>query len=97
MESFSDIINGEKAILVDFHAKWCGPCKVMEPEIKQFAQNNKNVRVLKIDIDKNPQSANQFNVQGVPTLILFKKGKVLWRQSGALSARQIEDTIKYKL
>ncbi len=77
METFSKIINDEKPVLVDFSAEWCGPCKMMAPELKRFANENKNIRVLKVDIDKNPASANEFNIQGVPTLILFKKGKVM--------------------
>lgn len=97
METLSKIINGDKYVLVDFYASWCAPCKLMEPELKTFAQNNKTVRVLKINIDKNTQSANQFNIQGVPTLILFKQGKVIWRRSGAMSSKQIELAIKPKL
>ena len=98
METFSKIINDDKPVLVDFHATWCGPCKMMAPELQRFAQNNKeNVRVLKVDIDKNQPTASQFNIQGVPTLILFKKGKVLWRQSGAMSAQQISSAVLPKL
>ena len=94
METFGKIINDDKPVLVDFHAEWCGPCKMMAPELKKFAQNNKEaVRVLKVDIDKNQPTASHYNIQGVPTLILFKNGKVLWRQSGALSAKQISDAI----
>ena len=98
METFSKIINDEKPVLVDFHATWCGPCKTMAPELQRFAQNNKeSVRVLKIDIDKNHPTASQFNIQGVPTLILFKKGKVLWRQSGAINAQQISEAVKSRI
>lgn len=98
METFSKIINDEKPVLVDFHAEWCGPCKTMAPELKRFAEGNKeNVRVLKIDIDKNQPTASHFNIQGVPTLILFKKGQILWRQSGAMSAKQISDAVNSKL
>ena len=97
METFSKIINDEKPVLVDFSAEWCGPCKMMAPELKRFANENKNIRVLKVDIDKNPASANEFNIQGVPTLILFKKGKVMWRQSGAMNAQQLSAAIKNKI
>ena len=97
METFSKILNDEKPVLVDFYAEWCGPCKMMAPELKRFAENNKEVRVLKVDIDKNRATAEQFNIQGVPTLILFKKGKVLWRQSGAMNAQQISGVVKSKL
>ncbi|HEY8687994.1 MAG TPA: thioredoxin [Chitinophagaceae bacterium] len=97
METFSKILNAEMPVLVDFHAEWCGPCKVMAPELKKFADSNKQVRVLKVDIDKNRATAEQFNIQGVPTLILFKKGKVLWRQSGAMNAQQLSSIVKSKL
>ena len=97
METFKEILNDEKPVLVDFTAEWCGPCKMMAPELKRFAQTNKEVRVLKVDIDKNKETATQFNIQGVPTLILFKKGQVLWRQSGAMNAKQIEGVVKSKL
>jgi len=97
METFSKIINDEKPVLVDFSAEWCGPCKMMATELKRFANENKNIRVLKVDVDKNPASANEFNIQGVPTLILFKKGKVVWRQSGAMNAKQLSAAIKDKI
>lgn len=90
METFQQVIKSKQPVLVDFHATWCGPCKQMAPELQRFAQSNKEkLRVIKIDIDKNQQAAQQFNIQGVPTLILFKEGKVLWRQSGAMSSQQI--------
>lgn len=98
METFGKIINDDKPTLVDFHAEWCGPCKMMAPELKKFAQNNQDkVRVLKVDIDKNQPTASEFNIQGVPTLILFKNGKVLWRQSGAMNSRQIADAVIPKI
>ncbi len=97
METFSKILNDDKPVLVDFYAEWCGPCKVMAPELKKFAEMHNGVRVLKVDIDKNRATAEQFNIQGVPTLILFKKGKVLWRQSGAMNAQQLSGIIKSKL
>ncbi len=98
METFSQIINADKPVLVDFFAEWCGPCKMMAPELKRFAENYKDeVRVLKVDIDKNRETATQFSIQGVPTLILFKKGKILWRQSGAMNAQQLSAVIKPKI
>jgi len=98
METLTQIINDDKPVLVDFHAEWCGPCKMMAPELKRFAEINKEiVRVLKIDIDKNQPTASHFNIQGVPTLILFKKGKILWRQSGAMNAQQISSAVNSKL
>lgn len=98
METFGDIIKSTQPVLVDFHATWCGPCKMMAPELKKFAQNNTGkLRVIKIDIDKNPATAQQFGIQGVPTLILFKEGKVLWRQSGAMSSSQISEAVNSHL
>src|SRR6478752_5696519 len=97
METFRQILNDEKPVLVDFTAEWCGPCKMMAPELKRFAESHKEVRVIKVDIDKNRQTADHFNIQGVPTLILFKKGVILWRQSGAMTAHQLEAVIKSKL
>ena len=98
METFSKILKDEKPVLVDFFAEWCGPCKTMTPELKKFADTHKEkVRVLKVDIDKNRATAEQFNIQGVPTLMLFKNGKVLWRQSGAMNAKQLSDIIKSKI
>lgn len=98
METFNDLIKSKKPVLVDFHATWCGPCKQMAPELQRFAQNNtEKLRVIKIDIDKNQPTAQQFNIQGVPTLILFKEGKILWRQSGAMSAQQISNGVSAHL
>ncbi|MGN6533164.1 MAG: thioredoxin [Ginsengibacter sp.] len=98
METFGDLINNKQPVLVDFHATWCGPCKMMAPELQRFAQNNSGkLRVIKIDIDRNQKAAQQYNIQGVPTLILFKEGKILWRQSGAMSAQQISDGVKSHL
>ena len=97
METFSKIINDDKPVLVDFFAEWCGPCKMMAPELKRFAGEHKEVRVLKVDVDKNRETAAHFNIQGVPTLILFKKGKVLWRQSGAMNAQQLSSVIQSKI
>lgn len=94
METFKDLISSKQPVLVDFHATWCGPCKQMAPELQRFAKNNTSkLRVIKIDIDKNQPAAQQFNIQGVPTLILFKEGKILWRQSGAMSAQQISNGV----
>lgn len=90
METFNDVIKNQQPVLVDFHATWCGPCKQMAPELLKFArQNTSKLRVIKIDIDKNPALASQYKVQGVPTLVLFKEGKILWRQSGAMSSSQL--------
>ena len=87
MDSFKELVNGDKPLLVDFFAEWCGPCKMQAPILKEAKDRlGDDVRIIKIDVDKNPEVARQFNVQGVPTLILFKKGQVKWRQSGVVQA-----------
>ena len=92
--TFNEIINSGKPVLVDFFAEWCGPCKMMPPILKQVKDVVKeNATILKIDVDKNPQIAQQFQVQGVPTLILFKNGKSLWRQSGVVQSKELINLI----
>lgn len=89
-ESFKDIINGAQPVLIDFFAEWCGPCKAMSPVIQDIASDYKEkIRVIKIDVDKNPEIATNLNIMGVPTLMLFSKGKVMWRQSGMLSRQAL--------
>jgi thioredoxin 1 len=85
MEQFKEIINSEKPVLVDFYADWCGPCKAMTPVIKEVAQATAGkARVIKVDIDKSVQAAQAYQVQAVPTFIVFKKGNILWRHSGMI-------------
>ncbi|MDB5248174.1 MAG: trxA [Segetibacter sp.] len=96
-ETFSDIIKGDKPVLVDFHAEWCGPCKMMKPVLEELRKTlGDQVRILKIDIDRNAALATSLNISGVPTLILFQRGKTLWRQSGVLSAKQLQSIIQQK-
>ncbi len=95
MSRFNEVINSGKPVLVDFYAEWCGPCKMMPPILKQVKDALKDqVTIIKIDVDKNPQAAQNFQVQGVPTLILFKDGKVRWRQSGVVEASQLQSVIQ---
>ncbi len=90
-KSFSELINeGEQPVLVDFHATWCGPCQTLSPIVHETAQTFKDrVKVIKIDVDKNQALANQYKVRGVPTLILFWKGQILWQQSGLMTKRDL--------
>lgn len=94
-QTFSEIIKGETPVLVDFYADWCGPCKMQAPILKDFAgRMGDRVRVLKIDVDQSPMVANTYRIQGVPTLIMFKKGQIIWRQSGVAQAHQLEQILR---
>ncbi len=93
--SFSEIIKDSTPVLVDFHADWCGPCKVMAPILKEAKTSLGNaVKIIKIDVDKNEALATKYQVKGVPTLILFKNGEQLWRQSGVIQKDEIIKLIK---
>jgi thioredoxin 1 len=94
MNKFSEIINQDKPVLVDFYAEWCGPCKMMNPILKQVKDSlGERVSIIKIDVDKNKGLASKYQVRGVPTLLLFKKGKQVWRQSGVLKKDEIINII----
>jgi thioredoxin 1 len=88
--NFETIINDTKPVIVDFHALWCGPCKVQSPILKELAAElGDRVKVIKIDVDQNGSISSQYQIQSVPTLIVFKNGKPVWRQSGVVSKRDL--------
>ncbi len=95
MGKFNEIINSDTPTLVDFTASWCGPCKAMVPVLDQVKNEmGKEVRIIKIDVDQNPKVADKFKIRGVPTFILFKKGELIWRQSGGMDTKTMISKIK---
>lgn len=93
---FKEIIGGDTPVLVDFHATWCQPCKMQSPILQELsAEMGEKIRVLKIDVDKNPAVAQAYRVQGVPTLVIFKKGKIVWRNSGVHSKEQLKGILNH--
>ena len=92
--NFNDIIKDSKPVLIDFHALWCGPCKVQSPILKEVASElGDRVRVIKIDVDQNPELANRYQVQGVPTLMIFKNGEMKYRQAGLHTKQQVLNAV----
>ena len=93
--NFSDIINSETPVLVDFYADWCGPCKVMAPILQEVKTSmGDEVRIIKIDVDNNQALAGQYRIMSIPTLVMFKNGKEVWRQVGVLSASAITQKVR---
>ena len=94
MNKFQDIIAGDTPVLVDFFAEWCGPCKMIKPVLEELKKKMGNkIIILKIDIDKNISLSSQYRIQSVPTLVLWKQGEIIWRQSGALSLNELEQVL----
>ena len=92
---FDSIINDTRPVIVDFHALWCSPCKMQSPILKEVvAEFGDKIKVIKIDVDQNNEIAGRYNIQSVPTLIIFKNGKLLWRQSGVATKNQLYDVLK---
>jgi len=93
--NFNNIIQSETPVLIDFHADWCGPCKMLAPILKEVKEELEDgIKIIKIDVDKNQPLAAKYQVRGVPTMILFKKGEQVWRQSGVLQKNDIINIIK---
>ena len=91
---FESIISDSRPVIVDFHAVWCSPCKIQSPILKEVATElGDRIRIIKIDVDQNSEIASQYKIQSVPTLIIFKNGKLVWRQSGVVSKSQLKSIL----
>ena len=98
MSTFQQIIQDPKPVLIDFYATWCGPCKMMPPILIQLKEKmGENLRIIKIDVDKNPEVASKYQIRGVPTLMLMRESKVLWKQSGVQEVNVLKQTIEQHL
>lgn len=96
--TFSEVINSDTPVLVDFYADWCGPCKMMAPILKDLkTEMGDRLNIIKVDVEKNADAAIKYHVRGVPTLILFHKGRILWQQSGVVRLHQLKSIINQKL
>lgn len=97
-KTFSELISSDKPVLVDFFAEWCGPCKMMKPVLEELKRRlGDKVTVIKVDVDKSPLVASEYNIQGVPTLILFRKKEIKWRKSGVIPANHLEQIVGQNL
>lgn len=95
MEKFEDLITSNIPILADFFAEWCGPCKAMKPILEELKKmKGDKVRIVKVDVDKHRELAAQYNIQSVPTLMIFKNGQQLWRQSGVVRANELSSILE---
>lgn len=98
MSKFTDLVNGNNPVLVEVFADWCNPCKTIAPILKEVKSSfNNSIKIIKIDIDKNQQIADKFQIKGVPALLLFKNGEVIWRHSGLIDKDQLINIIKEKI
>ena len=94
METFKELITSEQLVLVDFFATWCQPCKMMHPVLEQVKKTlGERIRIIKVDVDQNRETAHQYQIQSVPTLMLFQRGILKWRASGAVSKAELLSTI----
>lgn len=93
-DSFQDIINSDKPVLLDFYATWCGPCQMLVPVLKHVKDSlGDRITIIKVDVDKNEKLASKYRIKGIPTMMLFQNGVQLWRQSGVLSKEEIIEVI----